>query len=247
MDKLKFLRQGENGLVVEFGNEIDPYINTLVHSLARNVASEYADLIEAVVPTYRSFLIFFDPLVITRKELIEKIKNTAAALQAVSLDSGTTRTVIIPTLYGGEVGSDIEFVATYNQLTIDEVIKIHTSTPYRIYMMGFTPGFPYLGGMSDKIATPRLKTPRTKIPTGSVGIAGAQTGLYPIESPGGWQLIGRTPLKVFNPESKAPFIYAAGDFLQFESISTEEYARIQKEVELGIYILRTFLNKETGR
>jgi inhibitor of KinA len=247
MDKLKFLRQGENGLVVEFGNEIDPRINTLVHSLARNVTSEYADLIEAVVPTYRSFLVFFDPLVITRKELIEKIENTAAALQMVALDFGITQTVIIPTLYGGDVGPDIEFVATYNKLTVDEVIKIHTSTSYRIYMMGFTPGFPYLGGMSDKIATPRLKNPRTKISTGSVGIAGSQTGLYPIESPGGWQLIGRTPLKVFNPGSKMPFIYAAGDFLQFEPISTEEFTRIQKEVELGNYTLRTFSNKETGR
>ena len=247
MDKMRFLRQGETGLVVEFGNEIEPAVNTRVHSLSRRIASEYAQVIEAVVPTYRSFLVFFDPLLISRKELIEKIEETNTAMQSDAADAAKNQTVIIPTLYGGEAGPDIEFVAEHNNLTVDEVIQIHTSVPYRIYMMGFTPGFPYLGGMSDKIATPRLNTPRMKIPAGSVGIAGAQTGLYPVESPGGWQLIGRTPLKVFNPASIDPFVYAAGDSLQFESISVEEYTRIQKDVEQGCYRLRTFPAKEALR
>lgn len=248
MEKMRFLRQGETGLVVEFGNQIDPAINTRVHSLSRRIASDYGQVIEAVVPTYRSFLVFFDPLLISRKDLIGNIEETAVAMQKETGTNTTkTQTVIIPTLYGGEAGPDIEFVAEHNSLTVDEVIKIHTSVPYRIYMMGFTPGFPYLGGMSDKIATPRLNNPRTKIPAGSVGIAGSQTGLYPVESPGGWQLIGRTPLKVFNPASIDPFVYAAGDFLQFESISVADYTRIQKEVEQGCYCLRTFSAKEAGR
>lgn len=247
MDKMKFLRQGETGLVVEFGNEIEPAVNIRVHSLCRRIASEYSQLIEAVVPTYRSFLVFFDPLLISRKELIEKIEEANADMQSDTADAVKSQTVIIPTLYGGESGPDIEFVAEHNSLTVDEVIQIHTSVPYRIYMMGFTPGFPYLGGMSDKIETPRLNTPRTKIPAGSVGIAGSQTGLYPVESPGGWQLIGRTPLKVFNPASIDPFVYAAGDFLQFEAITVAEYTRIQNEVEQGRYCLRTFQAKEALR
>ena len=151
---------------------------------------------------------------------------------------------MIPTLYGGEAGPDLEFVAGHNQLTPAEVVRIHSSVPYRIYMIGFTPGFPYLGGMSEKIAAPRLKTPRTKIPAGSVGIAGTQTGLYPVESPGGWQLIGRTPLQVFDPRSEQPFIYSAGDFLQFQPVSATEYESIRQDVERGVYQPQSFVNEE---
>ena len=243
MEPLKYLSQGETGLVVEFGNAIDPAVNTRVHDLARRVGAECGNVVEAVVPTYRSFLIFFDPLLISRQELVAKIEKLAAA-PADSTTAAAVKTVLIPTLYGGEAGPDLEFVAGHNQLTPAEVVQIHSSVPYRIYMIGFTPGFPYLGGMSEKIAAPRLKTPRTKIPAGSVGIAGAQTGLYPVESPGGWQLIGRTPLQVFNPRSEQPFIYSAGDFLQFQPVTADEYELIRQDVANGVYQPQSFVNKE---
>ena len=245
MEPLKYLSQGETGLVVEFGNAIDPAVNTRVHDLARRVGAECGNVVEAVVPTYRSFLIFFDPLLISRQELVAKIEKLAAA-PADSTTAAAVKTVLIPTLYGGEAGPDLEFVAGHNQLTPAEVVQIHSSVPYRIYMIGFTPGFPYLGGMSEKIAAPRLKTPRTKIPAGSVGIAGTQTGLYPVESPGGWQLIGRTPLQVFNPRSEQPFLYSAGDFLQFQPVTAAEYVQISQDVDRGVYQPQSFVNKEAA-
>jgi len=247
MEKIRFLIQGETGLVVELGNKIDPKVNTRVQNLSQLIQTKYFHLIETVIPTYCSLLVFFDPLQIARKELIQKIEDIVETMQGEQSEATGSKTVVVPTLYGGEAGPDIEFVAKHNNLDIEEVIHIHSSVAYRIYMLGFTPGFPYLGGMSEKIAAPRLNTPRTKIPAGSVGIAGTQTGLYPIESPGGWQLIGRTPLKVFNPTGQQPFLYAAGDFLQFEPISALEYDHIQQEVAQGRFCPRTISKKEAGK
>ncbi|HHY76979.1 MAG TPA: 5-oxoprolinase subunit PxpB, partial [Clostridiales bacterium] len=160
-------------------------------------------------------------------------------------DSEPAKVVEIPTIYGGEYGPDIEFVAQHNNLTVDEVIEIHSSRNYLIYMLGFTPGFPYLGGMSEKIETPRLKTPRTKIPAGSVGIAGKQTGIYPIDSPGGWQLIGRTPVKLYDPLADPPVLLNAGDYVRFVPIDEKEYKSILKQVEENKYKVKiTSLDKE---
>lgn len=236
MQKIKFLCLGETGLVVELGDQIDPDVNARVHFLTRRIKEEMSRLVDAVVPTYRSLLIIFDPLLVDRRQLIESIQKMANENLLPLKDDNQAKIVIIPTLYGGPAGLDILFVAEHNRLTVEEVIQIHSSATYRIYMMGFTPGFPYLGGMSEKIATPRLKEPRTRIPAGSVGIAGAQTGLYPVESPGGWQLIGRTPLKVFDPFSSSPFLYSAGDFLKFEPIGAAEYSRIEAEIASGQYV-----------
>ena len=235
MSDMKFLTQGETGLVVEFGTTIDPTVNASVHTLARQIKREALKAVEAVVPTYRSLLVIFDPLKMTRQELTAKIKQIAEGAAREIGAKNDEKIVTIPTCYGGEHGTDIDFVAKHNNMTKDEVIAIHTSVAYQIYMIGFTPAFPYLGGMSEKIAAPRLEKPRTIIPAGSVGIAGTQTGLYPVESPGGWQLIGRTPLKVFMPERKDPFIYAAGDFLKFEAISQKDYDEILNAVEQGAY------------
>ena len=137
------------------------------------------------------------------------------------------RIVEIPVLYGGEFGPDIEVVAQHNGLTVEEVIAIHAATDYPIYMIGFTPGFCYLGGLDRRIHAPRRKTPRTLLPGGSVGIAEAQTGMYPVDSPGGWQIIGRTPLRLFAPERENPFLYEAGDRIRFMPVTGEEYERIR--------------------
>ena len=131
--------------------------------------------------------------------------------------------VEIPVFYGGSYGEDLKDVAAHAGLTEEEVIKLHSSVDYNIYMLGFLPGFPYLGGLDPKLFTPRLDNPRTKIPEGSVGIGGEQTGIYPLESPGGWRLIGRTPLKLYDPDREQPFLYQAGDYIRFVPITAEEY------------------------
>ena len=239
MQKLKFSCQGEAGLVIELSDKIDPVINSQVHALAQRIEIELGGSLDAVVPTYRSLLVLFDPLQLTRQELIDKVDKLHQIILTETQEKQTGKVVIIPVLYGGDAGPDLEFVAKHNNISVEEVVSIHTAVSYRVYMMGFTPGFPYLGGMSEKIAAPRLATPRKEIPAGSVGIAGTQTGLYPLVSPGGWQLIGRTPLKVFKPGSPEPFLYKAGDFLRFESVSTIEFSRIERAVERDEYIPQT--------
>jgi KipI family sensor histidine kinase inhibitor len=135
--------------------------------------------------------------------------------------------VKIPTLYGGEMGPDLVFVAEHNGISIDEVIKIHSGAEYRVYMLGFSPGFPYLGGMPKSIETPRLSSPRTVIPAGSVGIAEKQTGIYPNASPGGWRLIGQTPIRLFDPETYPPALLRPGDQVQFVPIDQETFDSLQ--------------------
>lgn len=145
----------------------------------------------------------------------------------------------LPVYYGGDVGPDLSFVAKYNDLKEEEVIRIHTENSYLIYMMGFSPGFPYLGGMSEKIATPRLKEPRFKTPAGSVGIAGSQTGVYSMETPGGWQIIGRTPVKLYDPSRETPILLKAGNYIRFVPITKEEFHEIEQQVKDGSYETKT--------
>lgn len=235
MNKVRMLTAGEQGLVIEFGSEFNTDINARVHRTAQLLRSEMPEEIIEVVPTYRSLMVYFNPLFVRRHVLIKRIKESILKLDSFTGKCFYAKTVYIPVCYGGEFGPDLTFVARHNGLSVDEVIKIHTSTSYLVYMLGFTPGFPYLGGMSEQIAAPRLEQPRTKIPAGSVGIAGSQTGLYPVESPGGWRLIGRTPIKAFNPKAQKPFLFSAGNYLKFVSISSEEYYKIEKEVEIGVY------------
>lgn len=229
------LKAGERGVVIEFGNEIDPVINASVHRFAKILRREMMESILEVVPTYRSLMVYFDPLIISRQTLEDRIAKHLANLDSVAALRETTRMITIPVCYGGEFGPDLEFVARHNALTADQVVAIHISAPYLVYMLGFTPGFPYLGGMPERIAAPRLLAPRVKIPAGSVGIAGKQTGIYPIESPGGWQLIGRTPLMVFSPIARHPFLFAAGDYLQFAAIQPDEYGAIKEQIASGTY------------
>ena len=139
-----------------------------------------------------------------------------------------TRIITIPTLYGGKFGPDLDNVMNHTKLTKSDVIKIHTSTNYLVYAIGFSPGFPYLGGLSKKLNTPRLKNPRTKIPAGSVAIAETQTGVYPSPTPGGWQIIGKTPVKLFDPKRNPPVLVNPGDYIKFESLKNmKEYQEIE--------------------
>lgn len=237
LSRVKLLIAGEHGLVVEFGNVISPEINGLVQQLTRQLNSSAITGIIEVVPTYRSATVYFDPLVINRQTLAQIITQLLGDMQPHDQNQLNPRVVRVPVCYGGVFGPDLEFVARYASLSTQEVIALHTSKPYLVYMLGFTPGFPYLGGMSDRIAVPRQEKPRQKIPAGSVGIGGYQTGIYPIESPGEWWLIGRTPLKAFNPQSQNPFLVSAGDYLHFSDITIDEYFKIRRAVDEGTYIL----------
>ncbi len=239
MGDVNILKAGDCGIVVDFGNRIDPAVNARVHRLARAITQALPELADEIVPTYRSLMVSFNPLQASRASLVARIE---ALLQSLADTDGQTEqaTVVeIPVCYGGDCGPDLLHVAEHSGLGVDEVIAIHTSKPYLVYMLGFTPGFPYLGGMSERIATPRLAQPRVAIPAGSVGIAGSQTGIYPIESPGGWQLIGRTPLRVFNPQAANPFLFAAGDYLRFCAIDARSFQAIQRDVDQGRYTPRS--------
>ncbi|MBU3174769.1 5-oxoprolinase subunit PxpB [Clostridium estertheticum] len=232
-EEVKYLIAGDRALVVEFGDKIEEQVNSKIRGLTVAIAQEGIIGINETIPTYRSLMVIYDPMILELDELIDMIKSIISKMHELKLPDA--KVIEIPTLYGGEYGPDIEFVAKHNKISIDEVIKIHTSVEYLIYMIGFTPGFPYLGGMSDKIETPRLQKPRTKIPAQSVGIAGKQTGIYPIESPGGWQLIGRTPVKLYDPFREDPVLLNAGDYIKFISIDENEYKNIEDLEREGKY------------
>ncbi len=219
--RTRYLPAGDEGLLIEFGNEIHRDTHHRVYAMARAVEGATIQGIGEVIPSYRSLLVSYDPLVISFNSLTNQLIRIQKNLSHGKIPEH--RRIEIPTLYGGEFGSDLDFVADHHGLTPEEIIRIHSSQDYLVYMLGFTPGFPYLGGNLEEIATPRLKMPRIKVPAGSVGIAENQTGIYPIESPGGWQIIGRTPLKLFNPLQPPHFLLAAGDMVRFIPIDEKQY------------------------
>jgi KipI family sensor histidine kinase inhibitor len=226
-EQARFRTAGDCGLLVEYGDVIDPAVNNKVRSMAIVMEDDRPRGVIEIIPTYRSLLIIYDPAMTHPDRIKTALEEMETRLGDIHIPP--PRTVEIPVCYGGDFGPDIDTVADTNQLTVAEVIKLHSQPEYPIYMVGFTPGFPFLGGLCEKLHTPRLETPRTLVPEGSVGIAKNQTGIYPIASPGGWQLIGRTPLKLFAPWRNNPFLYQAGDRLKFVSITAEKFARIAEE------------------
>ena len=220
---VRFLDAGESCLVVELGERIDIAVNLQVRALCLAIERARLTGIQEAVPTYRSLAIYYDPLMIDREALKERIQ----ALQGSFGDEGEqqAKVVEIPTVYGGEYGPDLDFVARHTGLSQDEVIRLHIAPLYHVYMLGFTAGFAYLGGLSDRLSVPRLPTPRLKVPAGSVGIAGTQTGVYAQESPGGWRIIGRTHLRLFDPSLRVPTPIFPGDKVRFVRIEAHEYQK----------------------
>ena len=222
---------------MEVGGSISVAANLKVRALLAAVESQDIPGVLDLVPSYRSLLVYYDPLQVSFPQLRDRL--SALEQNLGQAPAPAPKVLEIPTLYGGEHGPDLAHVASHNGLTAAEVIRIHSSADYLVYMMGFTPGFPYLGGMSESIATPRLPTPRSVVPAGSVGIAEQQTGVYPTESPGGWQLIGRTPLRLFDPQQEPPVVVSAGDFIRFVPITETTYDVIQQLVGAVSYQFTT--------
>lgn len=212
---------GEAAVIFDFGDRIDLDILRQVWALADFLVQRPLHGQTGCIPAYTTVTVFIDPV----QTDIDRVGNQVEQLlsQLESAPSVEPQVVDIPVCYGGEFGPDLAFVASHNGLTTDAVIDIHSRAEYLVYMIGFVPGFPYLGGMSPRIATPRLETPRLVIPVGSVGIGGDQTGIYPLSTPGGWRLIGRTPLELFQPTRTPPSLLQAGDRVRFYPITPGEF------------------------
>ena len=229
----EFLPNADTAVTVQFKREISKEVNRYVTALADIIAGGGIDGIIETVPTFTSLTVFYDCSVIRAAELREKLAEIIKTMS--SGESGSAKVYHIPVCYDEKFALDMNNVCEHTGLTAEEIIKIHTSSPYLIYMLGFLPGFAYLGGLDERIATPRLKSPRLEIFEGAVGIGGNQTGIYPIASPGGWQLIGKTPVKVFDLKREKPILYEAGDYIEFYPVTLEEYNEIEKQIENGGY------------
>ena len=212
-----FKPAGDSALLVVLGSEIDLQTNQKIHELDKLLRQAPPEGVRESIPAYASLLLHYDPCKLGYEQVMDWVKQKMKKIPP--FNPANSRLVKIPTRYGGEDGPDLEHVAGFNHLSPQEVIRIHSTPEYPVYMMGFTPGFPYLGGMDPAINTPRLLTPRTHVPAGSIGIAGSQTGVYPIDSPGGWQIIGRTTTALFEVNSASPFLLAPGDRVKFVPVS----------------------------
>jgi len=236
-----FMPAGDCALFMKLGDTIAPEINSRIRSISYLLEKENIEGVIEWIPAYCTIMVVYNPLIISYHELVERLQELEQKGEEVAFPSPLI--VEIPTTYGNECsefGPDVEDVAEINGLTVEEVIEIHTGVDYLIYMIGFTPGFSFLGGLSEKIATPRVEQPRKRVPAGSVGIAGNQTGIYPIDSPGGWRLIGRTPLKLFDPEREEPILLKAGNYLRFTPITLERYYEIAEEIENNTYTVKKY-------
>ena len=220
-----FYLMGDRGLLLEFGDEIRREINEKVRRMALAIQAETIEGIIETVPTYRSLLIIYNPIILPVTELKKRLERLEAGLQETPLSEPKLKR--IPVVYGGIYGPDLEGVANYHQISPEEVIRLHCSKSYLIYMIGFMPGYPYMGELPEALVTPRLKTPRLLVPKGSVAIAQRQTGIYSMESPGGWQVLGRTPVEMFDPEKDPPALLQMGDSVQFYPISEKEFKEWQ--------------------
>ncbi|TGB01440.1 5-oxoprolinase subunit PxpB [Halobacillus salinus] len=238
---LSYAPLGDTGMQVVFGNEIAKETNQLIRRMTDQLKDHPVEGVIEWVPAYTTLTLYYDPSVITYQELQDTLQNIYQKVQEQREAASASLVYILPTYYGGE---DLSHVAEHNNLTEEKVVQIHSSGDYLIYMMGFVPGFPYLGGMSEEIATPRREDPRPEIAPGSVGIAGSQTGVYPLTSPGGWQLIGRTPVKLYDPDQEKPILLESGHYIRFVPVSKEEYDEIEKAIERGEYTVQTEAKEE---
>ncbi|AUJ23235.1 5-oxoprolinase subunit PxpB [Virgibacillus dokdonensis] len=239
LNKVKVWPFNESALIVQLGADLNPIVHQRVLQFVTLLEeTPFVGFIECV-PAYLNVTVYYDPYKVYESqpshvtpispfEIVRTYINGLLHKLNDDRKRFTGQKVVIPVLYGSDYGPDLEYVANYHNLSMEDVIRIHTEKEYLVYMLGFAPGFPFIGGMSKQIATPRKSTPRLTIAPGSVGIAGAQTGVYPLETPGGWQIIGCTPIDLFLPNQVPPSLLKAGDTIQFVSISLEEYRQYRR-------------------
>lgn len=233
-DIVKFYPVAAIGVMAKFGDTIDIKTNYLIRQVMNSISNMNIEGITEITPSYVDLVVNFNPLVISYNQICEIIKDKVRLCKK-SKHAQTINIIEILTCYEDEFALDKQNVISHTKLSWDDIVKIHTSNDYFVYMMGFMPGFCYLGGMDEILSTPRLMTPRQNIPAGSVGIAGSQTGIYPAQSPGGWQIIGQTPLKMYDENKNQPSIVQAGDYIRYKSISKDEFEDIKILVNEGKY------------
>ncbi|MEH7416945.1 5-oxoprolinase subunit PxpB [Neobacillus drentensis] len=229
---------GDLAIQVSFGNQINEEIQREIQRFIAGLKKAKIKGIIEWVPSYCTVVIYYQPEVISYHVLEKILKSYYSSADKVEREKGIVYE--IPVYYGGETGPDLPFVASYHQLSEEEVISLHTSKEYLIYMMGFVPGFPYLGGLPPNLAVPRLEHPRPSVKAGAVGIGGNQTGIYPAEVPSGWRIIGITPVTLFDVNRPSPFLFSAGNYIRFHSIDLQEYERIQQLIANKTYELKTY-------
>jgi|SRR5664279_480297 inhibitor of KinA len=224
---MKIIPASDSSLLVVFGDAISPEIQQHVLGLFHALQTRQDPRICNLHPAYTSLLIDFDPLLTTHHTVATLAESLSSAGRSAAEDS--TEVVEIPACYDAEFGVDLADVAAHNHISSDDVVRLHSSASYHVCFLGFTAGFAYLGGMPEALYTPRLATPRRLVPEGSVGIAGGQTGIYPAETPGGWRIIGRTPLRMFDPLAQPPTRLQAGDWVRFTSVDRATFERLRQE------------------
>jgi inhibitor of KinA len=233
---VRFLVSGDTALVVEFGDRIDRELSERVLSLSAAVRASNIPGVVETVPTYRSLMVHYDPLVTGNAKLVAAVENLLDSARSVT---GETTLWRIPACYAASHAPDLEHVAQRTGLSTEEVVRLHADTCFHVYMIGFVPGFPYMGDLPDVLMLPRREDPRVKVPAGSIAIAGNMTAVYPLESPGGWHLIGATPIRLFDIRASRPSLISPGDKVRFESIGAREFDEVRAAVEAGTYRLRT--------
>jgi inhibitor of KinA len=222
----RFERASDQSLLIYFGQQITLHAHEQVRRLLRLLEVEPIVGVRNLHPAYCSLLVKFDALKLRHEELEERLRKNLDRLGEVKLPA--PRQIEIPVCYGGEYGPDLDDVAALHGMTPEGVIRLHTATSYLVYFLGFVPGFAYLGELPQELVTPRLATPRKKVPAGSVGIAGNQTGVYPFETPGGWRLLGRTPLAMFRTDRNGLSLLSIGDHVRFVAVSRERFAELAR-------------------
>ena len=231
MNRFRIVAAGDAALIVEFENRIDPVVNGMAIALAAAIQTARIAGVRDVMPTYRSVGIHFDPLHTDYDTLVAQVEACTGDESLYQSETrppyGDPSPVRVPVCYAGEFGPDLANVAAFADVSEAEVVRLHTSRIYRVFMLGFVAGFAYMGTVDERIAAPRLPTPRVRVPVGSVGIADVQTGIYPASTPGGWRIVGRTPLKPFDLAREKPFLFKAGDTVHFYAIEPAEYARFE--------------------
>jgi KipI family sensor histidine kinase inhibitor len=235
---MRFLPAGDAALIVEFGDRVDPALNDRALALDAALAATALPGVVETIPTYRSLLVQYDPLEIGGYDaLVERLAALASATDNAGRAAGAAvaaaRHWAVPVAYGGPFGVDLDEVAARHGLTPEQAIELHLSGDYRVYMIGFAPGFAYLGGLPEALHTPRRENPRSRTPAGSISIGGIQAAVASMELPSGWHLLGRTPVRTFHPGRAEPFLFRTGDRIRFRRIAHDAFEPLARRAGQG--------------